>query len=435
MITSSIGTEIGFDIESAVKCVQDYSRSVQIDSFLIDSTGKTLFHTRERGCIFCKKIQNLLDGRVNCEHMHLYGSYQAERFGGKYIFYCPVGLVHWASPIIINGIMQGAILAGPVSISDREEILMEETVKKYNIRGRGIDELREAVGEVQIVEPQRVTSLSELLFVVSCYLSDKTPAEYREEMEYMDLQSEISEYIHLLKSMGSGDGEVKDSYPIEKERELLSLIAAGDKNGAKRVLNEILGHVFFATGRNFEIVKARVLELLVLLSRAALEGGASIDEIFGLNFKYLKQIHNFTNVEELASWLSRIMMRFTDCVFDLTDVKHVDVLHKALDYIKKNYMKKISLSDVAENAHISPSYFSKVFKDEMRCNFNTYLNRVRVNMSKKLLLDPELSLVEVAMRSGFEDQSYFTKVFKKITGLSPGKYRESLGRLKEEITG
>jgi YesN/AraC family two-component response regulator len=129
------------------------------------------------------------------------------------------------------------------------------------------------------------------------------------------------------------------------------------------------------------------------------------------------------------------MGRFTDCVFDLKDVKHVDVIYKALDFIKKNYMNKISLTDVAQVSNISPSYFSKVFKEEMGMNFNNYLNELRVNMSKRLLLDDSIPLVDVAFMTGFEDQSYFSKVFKKVTGSSPGKYRESMGRLLSEKTG
>jgi YesN/AraC family two-component response regulator len=180
------------------------------------------------------------------------------------------------------------------------------------------------------------------------------------------------------------------------------------------------------------VVKARVLELVVLLSRAALKGGAEVEEIFGLNYHYLQQINQFTTVEQLASWLARIMNRFSDLVFNLTDVKHVDVIFKALDYMRKNYMNKISLQDVAEAANISPSYFSKVFKDEMRCNFNVYLNQYRVEVAKKLLMDISIPLVNVAFLTGFEDQSYFSKVFKKITGMSPGKYRESMGRCREK---
>ncbi|MDD5603976.1 MAG: helix-turn-helix transcriptional regulator, partial [Eubacteriales bacterium] len=62
----------------------------------------------------------------------------------------------------------------------------------------------------------------------------------------------------------------------------------------------------------------------------------------------------------------------------------------------------------------------------MKTNFSSYLNLKRVETSKRLLADSSVNLLEIAGLSGFEDQSYFTKVFKKYTGTSPGKYRESM---------
>ncbi len=73
-------------------------------------------------------------------------------------------------------------------------------------------------------------------------------------------------------------------------------------------------------------------------------------------------------------------------------MKHVDVIYKAIDYIKRNFMKKISLKDVADYVMLSPSYFSKLFKDEMNSNFNQFLNMIRIERSKSVLLDNSIPL-------------------------------------------
>ena len=98
-----------------------------------------------------------------------------------------------------------------------------------------------------------------------------------------------------------------------------------------------------------------------------------------------------------------------------------------MDYIKTNYREKITLDDVANYAYLSKSYLSKIFKEEMDCTLTAYINKVRVEKSKQLLLDERISLADIAGQVGFEDQSYFTKVFKKVTGISPGKFK----RIKE----
>ena len=89
----------------------------------------------------------------------------------------------------------------------------------------------------------------------------------------------------------------------------------------------------------------------------------------------------------------------------------------------------MSLNDISGHTKLSVSYLSKVFKDETGTSINSYINQVRIENAKLLLLDERIPLSEVAYLSGFEDQSYFSKVFKKITKVTPGKYREKKGSL------
>lgn len=395
--------------ERAKHALETYSKSVGVGAFLIEKNGKTLIEANPEKC--CKICGEIPDKGKNCANAHLYGGYQAERFGGKYIFFCPVGLVHWASPVIVEGAMEGAVLGGPVLMTEPDELLLDEVIEKGKIDRSKAGEIEKLINEIPVVDPEIVNNLSDLLFIVSLHISDVSPSYYQESRELLEQQSKISDYIRHIKTMG-GELSETESYPIQKERELLSLISLGDKAGSQKVLNEILGHLFFVSGGDFKIIKARILELIVLLSRAALEGGADVEQIFGLNFKYLSQIHDFETVDDLTYWLSGILNRFTDCVFNLADVKHIDVIYKAIDYIKRNYMKKIMLEDVASHVQLSTSYFCSIFKTEMKCSFNTYLNKVRIEMSKKLLEDHTIPLVDVAYLVGYEDQSYFSKVFK-----------------------
>lgn len=429
-LNNNIKEDIGFNFERAKQCADTYSNAVGVQCIIINMHSDTLYSSFSSSmCDICRSSDARADRRQLCTDSHLYGSYQAERFGGKYIFFCPLGLVHWASPIASNGTIKGAILGGPVQMVHPDDFLLEDIIEKGIIDESELSTFRKQINNVPVIKPEVVNSLSELLFITATHISEVQPSKYLDEREYQEYQSDISEYIQYIKTMG-GDETSLESYPIDKERELLSLISLGDKSGSQKVLNEIFGHIFFSTGGNFEVIKARVLELIVLLSRAALEGGADIQQIFGLNYKYLIQINSFKTVEEMTFWLSKIMARFTDCVFNLTNVKHVDVIYRAVDYVKRNYMKKVTLEEVASFVYLSPSYFSKIFKEEMGRNFNSYLNHIRIEMSKRLLVDDSVVLVDVSNIVGYEDQSYFSKVFKKLTGVSPGKYRESRGQSK-----
>ena len=151
--------------------------------------------------------------------------------------------------------------------------------------------------------------------------------------------------------------------------------------------------------------------------------------MFLFNTNYIHEIETFTSLEDLSVWLTGIMHRFVNYSFDFTQVKHSDVVYKVMEYVKANFAKKISLDDIARHVYLSRSYLSSIFKEETGQSLFSYINQVRIEKSKLYLLDNAVGLVDVAALCGFEDQSYFTKVFKKATGVSPKKYRDSRGNV------
>jgi YesN/AraC family two-component response regulator len=191
------------------------------------------------------------------------------------------------------------------------------------------------------------------------------------------------------------------------------------------LFNDLLAHIFLASEFHLEIIKVRVIELIVLLSRATIDAGANINEIFCFNDNYIKRIEQFNDIEDLSVWLTGILHRFINYSFDFTNVKHSDVVYKVIQYIKSNYTKKLSLDEIANYVYLSSSYLSTIFKEETGQSLTNYINIIRIEKSKILMLNNNLSLVEISNMCGFDDQSYFTKVFKKITGISPKVYRSS----------
>ena len=94
-------------------------------------------------------------------------------------------------------------------------------------------------------------------------------------------------------------------------------------------------------------------------------------------------------------------------------------------YIKENYMRKISLASVAEHVGLSSGYLCRIFKDETGGSINTYINNLRMNKAGELLSDKNSYIKEVAVAVGFEDQLYFSRLFKRYSGLTPSEYRAS----------
>lgn len=101
------------------------------------------------------------------------------------------------------------------------------------------------------------------------------------------------------------------------------------------------------------------------------------------------------------------------------------IIAQARRYIEKNYFEDITLESLAQMFYLNRTYFSALFKKESGWTFKKYLNYVRIENAKRLLVEHELRPSVVAELVGVKDQVYFTVLFKKMTGLPPGEYQKS----------
>ena len=105
------------------------------------------------------------------------------------------------------------------------------------------------------------------------------------------------------------------------------------------------------------------------------------------------------------------------------NAKKTLAIQKAIAYMKKNFDKKVTLQQLASLTKLSPSHFQKVFSSEMSMSPLKYLEGIRINQAKFLLMEHKASLVDIAYSCGFSSQSYFSSQFKRLTGLSPKEFQ------------
>ena len=107
----------------------------------------------------------------------------------------------------------------------------------------------------------------------------------------------------------------------------------------------------------------------------------------------------------------------------------VKAIEVAINYIDKNYMNKITLSDLAEMSHFSPIYFHKLFYDTTGVTPYDYVLDKRIEEAKQLLSITNIPISDIAVCCGYADQSYFGKVFKTATGKTPLRFRKQMNEL------
>ena len=396
--------------------VQSTGSTVQVfdDSFQIVETEGGL-GVEQNICGYCNA-----GGSDNgkCHKMHSDEILESSNQGKPKIYQCKLGLVFWVSPIYTEGKFSGALRgSGYVkSGAGNYEAFCNGTISAKDFAGR--------VSAFPNSDFERVQSLAEMLLLCSESLSSGNMNRHETLRVRHEQQSSLSMLVEELKDKYP-EGPAPLGYPIEKERKLINLLRQGDRKEAEKVLNEILAVLVFSNKDHFHYIQVRGLELAVLLTRTGTNttSASAVEN----NARYLKHIQATKNVEELTGILHGIVEDVAEQIFSFQGLPHASAMRKAELFIRENLTRKISLGEIAKVAGLSAPYFSTIFKEEMGENLSSYVNRQRVEKASKLLLETDLTLSEIAASCCFQDQSWFSKIFKSFTGISPGKYRRQGG--------
>jgi AraC-like DNA-binding protein/ligand-binding sensor protein len=397
-------------LTKALQVVVHYDRAMDLSSMVLDGSCQVIktidYEKQMRFCELCRKnffnSSQIWQGgdTYPCTKVHFDAFAESRCAARTHIYACHVGFGYWTSPLYRNGRFAGALSSGQVLMCGRNEAV--EKFRDHCKDQMAVEKFRKLLDYVPEKDHEEIKAMAGLLEVCAEEISEK--------------EKDPNFTIRC-----SADSE----YPLEKERMLLAAFKRGDNETGSRILKELIESTSAAIPEDFEIIRIRAIQLLVLLSKTASESSPGDVELEA-NAQYLRRIQDSKSTKELIENLQIVAGRLAVKMFSFHGIRHASVLRKAERYIWDNFNRKISLEETAKASGLSAPYFSSVFKEEMGENFSNYLNRLRVERAAVLLTGTRKPLSEIAKLCGFEDQSWFSKIFKKITGTSPGKYRRTL---------
>ncbi len=213
-------------------------------------------------------------------------------------------------------------------------------------------------------------------------------------------------------------------YPFKQEQKILSLIEAGDKSLARAYIDDFFQTFEGGLSGDCMFTKKIGITLLSNIFKYCADRNIDFAEINALIYQKFDEINAAKTLATLKEALISTLKDIISAISDHTQVNHL--IKAAIDYIHVHYRENINLQTAASELFITPAYLSVLFKQETKENFINYLNDYRLEQSKKLLKDISKKNYQVAYETGFQDEKYFYKLFKKNTGLTPNQYRDSL---------
>lgn len=234
-------------------------------------------------------------------------------------------------------------------------------------------------------------------------------------------ESELINTINRFKISSLREQAVPDYHKLLTEK-----IITKNYKGAKEELSNLLKYQTAASDHGHCLV-----DIKAAYHKIASEIIGTMDQL-DINNKrnsvkekeLMNEIKLINDVYLLRTWIFKVL----DYVF------HVIVLDQkgfqdneinvVLNYLEKNYYKKVTLEEVAEYINISPFYLSKIFKKYTGVNFIEYLTNLKIEKAKELLEYTDMPVINIAIELSFNEPNYFARVFRKTAGMTPSKYRE-----------
>jgi AraC-like DNA-binding protein len=385
----AIGPEVAnvnSDTTAFDSLAQEYRTCAGVDVCLADTAG-----TRLAGQAPACEARH----SAECPATRRTAMNEATSWGEPTVGACPARKLVWAVPVMANQKIVGGLVA---CVSERRAFTPGRNGLPMDVR-RAATDLR------LIAEKHNMTNASAL------------------ELKRRQRAGEQKRAFAIQAFRDAAHHTIRELY-LREEPALFSAIRSGDRPSAREILNRILVAIHQSAGDRLELVKSYFLELVVSMCRTAVESGVESERLLGASFQRMTELAAIHSEEMLAPWLVQVLENLMDEIESARVKESPQRLFDSIAFMQRHCCERITRDDAARAAHLSGSHFSYLLRRDSGATFTDLLNRMRVDRAAELLVETDKPLSIIAVETGFNDQSYFTKVFKRHRKIPPLEFRK-----------
>ncbi len=209
------------------------------------------------------------------------------------------------------------------------------------------------------------------------------------------------------------------------ENKLIEYMNINDEEKALKILDEIFKKLSkINSPKHFRYLKNYLITFNGIVSYNYYKRPICKKMLYNMRFNFMQKIERANSVEELYQLGRNIVMFYINDIKSENMITKNPTINKAIEYIHNNLDKELTLDEVSKSVFVSSTYLSHLFSKCIKMTFSQYIIHTRIQKSKYLLTNTNMSIMEIALECGFNSQSYFSNVFKKIELMTPKEYRE-----------
>jgi len=378
----------------------------------------------------CRKLDRCEDEHDSCD-CFLSRAIKKSAFVRPYVTECPLGMSFTVSPLILSqGASTGALISGYVRTEEWDE--KDRAALERRCRTAGVDsaEAEELTKAVPVISEKRLRATADFQKRTSEYLMAFAALADGRFDDCMYCNLAIAR--QTLRKGEWNDADIvsrEDTFDWREEKHLIEIVALGKRKAAEEKLDEIVTNMAAAYENRPEEFKGRVIELAVLITRTPYYISYSEGQPVNIRLPEFYPPKGFDKLT-LKHWLKVILEEVMDIADSHAGTQlNSNVVRAAMGYIDSHLEEELRLEDVSNAMGFSARHLNRIFLEEIGINVSEYLLRARIQESKRLLRQSDMTVTEIAEKLNYWDSTHFAKMFRKTTGKSPSEYRRETSEL------
>lgn len=225
-------------------------------------------------------------------------------------------------------------------------------------------------------------------------------------------------YSNIIFNSSGSSSSITDS-----KEDLVNSIKSIDPIKAQEALFNIYSLLKNDKSYTIEYIRKLSIDILLTLSFALYDKNEYLKNIYDEKRDLFEYVQHLDTLDDIFDTLYHGFATVIQYLKEKSESKNKNIITIITKYINDNISEDITLDKISQQVFLTPNYIGYIFKEEMGISFSEYVTQVRMEHAKELLKHPENKIYEVSQKVGYKNSHYFSKLFKKHTGINPSQYK------------